>query len=70
MQNVAMPNGWQYPLYNALGQRVEDYQADAQGNPMTLTYPRGIFGHQTGTWDDRLGAHAGPLPSAAEAGAR
>jgi len=27
-------------VYNALGQRVEDYQSDGQGNPMTLTYPR------------------------------
>ena len=44
-------SGWQYPVYNALGQRVEDYQSDGQGNPMTLTYPIDIFGDRTGTWD-------------------
>jgi RHS repeat-associated protein len=38
-------------MYNALGQRVEDYQADSQGNAMTLTYPVDITGRRTGTWD-------------------
>jgi RHS repeat-associated protein len=37
-------------VYNALGQRVEDYQSDAQGNPMTLTYPVDISGQRTGTF--------------------
>ena len=31
------PGQWQCPMYNALGQRVEDYQADALGDGMTLT---------------------------------
>ncbi|HEV2245030.1 MAG TPA: RHS repeat-associated core domain-containing protein [Terriglobia bacterium] len=38
---------WQYPMYNALGQRVQDYQGI---DPMTLTYPRDIFGQRTGTF--------------------
>ncbi|HXH49842.1 MAG TPA: hypothetical protein VNM47_10890, partial [Terriglobia bacterium] len=42
---------WQCPVYNALGQRVEDYQADSQGNAMTLTYPVDITGRRVGTWD-------------------
>jgi len=37
-------------MYNALGQRVEDYQGDGAGNPMTLTYPMDIFGQRTGTF--------------------
>jgi RHS repeat-associated protein len=45
------PGPWQCPVYNALGQRVEDYQADSQGNAMTLTYPVDITGRRTGTWD-------------------
>jgi RHS repeat-associated protein len=38
---------WQYPMYNALGQRVQDYQGI---DPMTLTYPIDIFGQRTGTF--------------------
>jgi RHS repeat-associated protein len=37
-------------VYNALGQRVEDYQSDAGGNPMTLTYPMDISGQRTGAF--------------------
>jgi RHS repeat-associated protein len=37
-------------MYNALGQRVEDYQGHGQGNPMTLTYPVDIFGQRTGAF--------------------
>ena len=33
--------------YNALGQRVQEYQGT---DPMTLTYPRDIFGQRTGTF--------------------
>ncbi|HET7214671.1 MAG TPA: hypothetical protein VFL79_13850, partial [Terriglobia bacterium] len=43
---------WQCPVYNALGQRVEDDQSDGQGRPMQLYYPRDIFGDRTGIWDD------------------
>jgi RHS repeat-associated protein len=40
---------WQYPMYNALGQRVRDDQGGA--NPeLKLTYPVDIFGQRTGTW--------------------
>jgi len=42
---------WQYPVYNALGQRVEDYQGTASTS-LKLYYPRDIFGHRTGIWDD------------------
>ncbi len=45
--------GSQYVTYNALGQRVQDYQSDYLGGYMTLTYPRDIFGDRTGIWDDR-----------------
>jgi RHS repeat-associated protein len=45
------PGPWQCPMYNALGQRVEDYQADSQGNALTLTYPVDITGRRVGTWD-------------------
>ena len=38
---------WQYPTYNALGQRVQDYQGT---DPMTLSYPIDIFGQRTGTF--------------------
>ena len=38
---------WQYPTYNALGQRVQDYQGI---DPITLTYPRDIFGQRTGAF--------------------
>jgi RHS repeat-associated protein len=38
---------WQYPMYNALGQRVEDYQGP---DTLTLTYPRDIFGQRTGAF--------------------
>ncbi|HET9180462.1 MAG TPA: RHS repeat-associated core domain-containing protein [Terriglobia bacterium] len=38
---------WQYPTYNALGQRVQDYQGT---DPMTLTYPIDLFGQRTGTF--------------------
>jgi RHS repeat-associated protein len=34
-------------MYNALGQRVEDYQGP---DTLTLTYPRDIFGQRTGTF--------------------
>src|SRR5690348_2946022 len=40
---------WQYPMYNALGQRVEDYQGTATDS-LTLTYPVDIFGQRTGTF--------------------
>ena len=30
---------------------MEDYQADSQGNAMTLTYPVDITGRRMGTWD-------------------
>jgi RHS repeat-associated protein len=40
---------WQYPMYNALGQRVEDYQGTATDS-LTLTYPRDIFGQRTGAF--------------------
>ena len=43
---------WQCPMYNALGQRVQDYQGTATES-LTLTYPRDIFGQRTGTWDQR-----------------
>ena len=43
------PGQWQYPMYNALGQRVEDYQGSATDN-LTLTYPRDIFGQRTGAF--------------------
>ena len=46
---------WQCPVYNALGQRVEDDQSDGQG--MQLYYPRDIFGDRTGIWDDHPSAH-------------
>ena len=42
---------WQCPVYNALGQRVEDYQGTASTS-MKLYYPRDIFGERTGIWDD------------------
>jgi len=42
---------WQYPTYNALGQRVEDYQGTASTS-MKLYYPRDISGDRTGIWDD------------------
>ncbi|TAM80930.1 MAG: DUF2778 domain-containing protein [Acidobacteria bacterium] len=45
---------WQYPMYNALGQRVQDYQGI---DPMTLTYPIDIFGQRTGTFDQHPSAH-------------
>ncbi|HET9177338.1 MAG TPA: RHS repeat-associated core domain-containing protein, partial [Terriglobia bacterium] len=38
---------WQYPTYNALGQRVQDYQGI---DPMTLTYPIDLFGQRTGAF--------------------
>src|SRR5690348_6361649 len=38
---------WQYPMYNALGQRVEDYQGP---DTLTLTYPVDIFGQRTGAF--------------------
>ena len=38
--------GWQYPMYNALGERVQDDQPDASNNPRYLMYPRGIAGHR------------------------
>jgi RHS repeat-associated protein len=41
---------WQYPMYNALGQRVQDYQG-AGTDSATLTYPVDITGRRTGTWD-------------------
>jgi len=47
---AATPGPWQCPVYNALGQRVEDYQSDAGGNPMTLTYPMDISGQRTGAF--------------------
>src|SRR5690349_23025569 len=40
---------WQYPMYNALGQRVEECQGTATDG-MTLTYPVDIFGQRTGTF--------------------
>ncbi|MGH7968122.1 MAG: RHS repeat-associated core domain-containing protein, partial [Limisphaerales bacterium] len=43
---------WQYPTYNALGQRVEDYQSAGSSDSMKLSYPRDIFGNRTGIWDD------------------
>jgi len=48
---------WQYPVYNALGQRIEDYQSAGPSDSMTLTYPRDIFGHRTGTWDQHPSAN-------------
>ncbi|TAM83607.1 MAG: hypothetical protein EPN47_05720 [Acidobacteria bacterium] len=39
--------------YNALGQRVQDCQGI---DPMTLTYPRDIFGQRTGTFDQHPSA--------------
>src|SRR5690348_16245728 len=38
---------WQYPMYNVLGQRAEDYQGP---DTLTLTYPRDIFGQRTGAF--------------------
>ncbi|HET7215935.1 MAG TPA: hypothetical protein VFL79_20255 [Terriglobia bacterium] len=35
---------WQYPTYNALGQRVEDYQSAGASDSMKIYYPRDIFG--------------------------
>ena len=43
---------WQYPTYNALGQRVQDYQSAGSSDSMKLSYPRDIFGQRTGIWDD------------------
>src|SRR5690348_3087394 len=40
---------WQYPMYNALGQRVQDYQGTATDS-MTLSYPIDLFGQRTGTF--------------------
>ncbi len=43
---------WQYPTYNALGQRVEDYQSAGSSDSLKLYYPRDVFGQRTGIWDD------------------
>ena len=51
MTHSSSSGQWQYPTYNALGQRVEDYQGTASTS-LKLYYPRDIFGDRTGIWDD------------------
>jgi len=45
---------WQYPMYNALGQRVQEYQGT---DTMTLTYQVDITGRRVAAWDQRPSIH-------------
>ena len=57
MTHSSATGQWQYPTYNALGQRVEDYQSAGSSDSLKLYYPRDIFGQRTGIWDDHSGVN-------------